>query len=506
VVALLLLIGLVALHRAGRNDNPELLDQGAYLHVSLLIHEHRGLTDGNRHPLYPALLAPFASRDHAFFPSAKIVTLVLGLAGYAFVAWRVARRWGSGMAALVLLACGSSFVWTASGLRCEVLLIPLVWAFWETGAAGFEAPRRWIVAGAAAGLCYLTKASGMLLVLAFGASWLLGGQLRDRRRWNLALFLIPLALVISPLAVWNARQYGEPFYNVNSKHVMWLDGWEQAGRVHTPLPTLQSWFAEHGMRDAVARELSGFVRLPDLWLFVLFAAAVASMVASGRNRPEAVVSRTLKPVELSLAVAVVGIHAVLLAWYTPVVSSSRFVIPIQPIMWLVVLAAAAQRLPAALMRWIGRARPALAVLLVFAVVLAPFVLDLHDPYRDDIATYPEIEDWIRSSGEASLVYGPSQNFPQWIFIPDFAFVPVPPDVTFDEMIERASRSGARYYLVDREMLRNRPQIAALVGEVPGSGLTPASGAEGFELVASDREVPTRWLLFRYTGSAPERLP
>ena len=116
LLLLLTLIGLVTFHRAGGKHNPEELDQGAYLHVSLLIHEDRALTDGNRHPLYPALLAPFASREHSFFPTAKLVTLVLGMAGYLFVAWRIARRWGTGMALAVLLACGSSFVWTASGL------------------------------------------------------------------------------------------------------------------------------------------------------------------------------------------------------------------------------------------------------------------------------------------------------------------------------------------------------------------------------------------------------
>jgi hypothetical protein len=109
LLLLWVLIGLVAFHRAGGNDNPEKLDQGAYLHLSLHIHEHRALTDGNRHPLYPSLLAPFASREHAFFATAKLVTLGLGMVGYLFVAWRVARRWGTGFALLVLLACGARY-------------------------------------------------------------------------------------------------------------------------------------------------------------------------------------------------------------------------------------------------------------------------------------------------------------------------------------------------------------------------------------------------------------
>ena len=66
-----------------------------------------------------------------------------------------------------------------------------------------------------------------------------------------------------------------------------------------------------------------------------------------------------------------------------------------------------------------------------------------------IVTYPEIEAWIRSTDETSLVYGPSQNFPQWMFIPDFRFVPVPPDVSFAQMLDRMKQHGARWILFER---------------------------------------------------------
>lgn len=503
LLLLWVLIGIIALHRAGGNNNPELLDQGAYLHVSLLIQEHRGLTDGNRHPLYPAMLAPFAARDHAFFPTAKLVTLVLGMAGYLFVTWRVARRWGTGMALAVLLACASSFVWTASGLRCEVLLIPLLWVFWETGAAGFERPRLWIVAGCAAGLCYLTKASGTLLVVALVATWLFSGQLLDRRRWNLILFLAPFALVVSPLAWWNYRTYGTPFYNHNSRHVMWLDGWEQAGRVHTPLPTMQSWFAEHGLADLISRELIGFVRLPDLWLFVLFGLAAASLALRSRRGTVGPAESSLSPYEAKLAVAIVVVQAVLLAWYTPIVSSSRFVIPMQPVMWIVVLLAMADRMPRAWLAGMRRLQLPLTVLLAVALLIAPIFLNLRNPYDAEIVTYPEIEDWVRATDESALVYGPSQNFPQWMFIPDFRFVKVPPDVSFDEMLVRMNERDARFLLVDLEMFRNRPILGKIVDEHPREGLIPVPGARDLVPHMIDRERPGRWVLFEREVTGPD---
>jgi len=504
VVLLLLLTGLVAAHRAGGNDNPETLDQGAYLHVSLLIHEHRGLTDGNRHPLYPALLAPFAVRDSSFFATAKLLTLGLGLAGYFLVTWRVARRWGVGMAVLVLLACGSSFVWTSSGLRCEVLMIPLLWVFWEAGAAGFENPRLWIVAGCAAGLYYLTKASGSILVVAMVATWLVSGQALDRRRWRLTLFLAPFLLMVWPLTIWNYHAYGEPFYNQNSKHVMWLDSWAEAGRAHTPLPTMQSWFAEHGVGDLITREFTGLFRLPDLWLFVLFLVAAASFATRRTREPVASTRSPLARYEMILAIAIVAIHAVLLAWYTPVVSSSRFVIPLQPVMWVVVLLAIADRMPRSWLGGMRRMWAPLTVLLAAALIVAPFLLDLRDPYDEIIVTYPEIEDWVRSTDERSLVYGPSQNFPQWMFIPDFRFISVPPDLSFNEVLARMDETDTRFLLVDREMLQSRPVLGSIVVERPGEGLAAVPGSRHVLPFKVDHGTPTRWILFERTTVNGER--
>jgi hypothetical protein len=463
--------------------------------LSLQIHEHRALTDGNRHPLYPALLAPFASRDHSFFATAKLLTFGLGMVGYLFVAWRVARRWGTWIAFLVLLACGSSFVWTASGLRCEVLLIPLLWVFWECGAAGFERPRLWLVAGCAAGLCYLTKANGTLLVIALVASWLFSGQPFDRRRWKLLLFLVPFALIVSPLVAWNIHRYGEPFYNFNSKHVMWLDSWEQASRAGTPLPTMHSWFADHGLGDLVAREFWGVLRLPDLWLFALFILAAISLATRYRGQPRGATCSSSRH-ELILATAIVAIHAVLLAWYTPIVASSRFVIPMQAVMWVIVFLAIARQIPPAWAAGMGRLRGPLTALVAIALVCSPLFLDFPDPYADPVVTYPEIEDWIRSSDETSMVYGPSENFPQWIFIPDFRFISVPPDLSFDELLESMDQRRTRVLLIDREMLRNRSVLGRLVVDRPGEGLVPMDVSSPLRVEKQDAETPRRWILYR----------
>jgi hypothetical protein len=197
---------------------------------------------------------------------------------------------------------------------------------------------------------------------------------------------------------------------------------------------------------------------------------------------------------VNLVIAIVAVQAVLLAWYTPIVSSSRFVIPMQPVMWTVVLLAMADRMPRTWLAGLRRTRVPLTVLLAAALLVAPFFLDLRDPYDAEIVTYPEIEDWIRSTDESALVYGPSQNFPQWIFIPDFRFVSVPPDVSFEEMLVRMSERDARFLLVDREMFRNRPVLGKIVGEHPREGLMPVPGASDMVPHMIDRERPSRWVL------------
>jgi len=275
---------------------------------------------------------------------------------------------------------------------------------------------------------------------------------------------------------------------------MWLDSWEQASRAGAPLPTMQSWFADHGLGDLVAREFWGVLRLPDLWLFALFFLAAISLAIRYRRRPGGATCSSSRN-ELILATAIVAIHAVLLAWYTPIAASSRFVIPMQAVMWVIVFLAIARRIPLAWAAGVRRLRVPLTALVAIALICSPLFLDFPDPYADPVVTYPEIEEWIRSADETSMIYGPSENFPQWIFIPDFRFIPVPPDLSFDELLARMDQSRTRVLLIDREMLRNRSILGRLVVDRSGEGLVPVPESTPFFTSALDSETPTRWILF-----------
>jgi hypothetical protein len=165
-------------------------------------------------------------------------------------------------------------------------------------------------------------------------------------------------------------------------------------------------------------------------------------------------------------------------------------------MWVIVFLAIARQIPPAWAAGMGRLRGPLTALVAIALVCSPLFLDFPDPYADPVVTYPEIEDWIRSSDETSMVYGPSENFPQWIFIPDFRFISVPPDLSFDELLESMDQRRTRVLLIDREMLRNRSVLGRLVVDRPGEGLVPMDVSSPLRVEKQDAETPRRWILYR----------
>ena len=132
-------------------------------------------TEDNRNPLYLAVLSLVAGRDPGFHTRARILTIVLGVVALV-TWWRVARRHVGPRAALILaafLAVSECFIDYSGRESCEPLLL-LFWAL-SVGAIldGLEHPRRWLAAGAYAGLAQLDKGSGIFLVFCFGVALLL---------------------------------------------------------------------------------------------------------------------------------------------------------------------------------------------------------------------------------------------------------------------------------------------------------------------------------------------
>jgi hypothetical protein len=85
-----------------------------------------------------------------------------------------------------------------------------------------------------------------------------------------------------------------------------------------------------------------------------------------------------------------------------------------------------------------------------------------------------------------------------MFIPDFRFVSVPPDWSFDEVLARMDETDTRFLLVDREMLQNRPVLGSIVVERPGEGLAAVPGSRHVLPYKVDQGTPIRWILFERT--------
>ncbi len=304
----LLLFVVLANYGVSRRDRPY-YDVVAYLDLSAGIAESGGpaalvkaclsgaYLEANRHPVYPALLSPLASRDGGFFIRAKLAGVLLGILLIVSVWFIAGEAAGPAAAALAafLAATNVKFIAYSSTVAADLLFTIFVlwgWRFtgrWLDGELKSEIrnPKSEIKAaapaGLLAGLAYLTKASGLLLVpAALPAAAVIfvkrtSGQgesncylsLSQKERkgvnpsfprkressistdsWTPAFagvtskidlckrlysiakslrsgffYLLPFLLVAAPLIVRNLTVYGSPFYNIN-QHVLWLDRWE----------------------------------------------------------------------------------------------------------------------------------------------------------------------------------------------------------------------------------------------------------------------------------------
>lgn len=109
------------------NSNSSAYDQRSFLNLGLKIRAGEKLTDGNRHPLYPALLAIFARREWAYFTRAKLLSLGLGTLSLLLIFWLARRLQGSGLAlgVILLLSTNQAFAHESSHVMAEPLLVGL---------------------------------------------------------------------------------------------------------------------------------------------------------------------------------------------------------------------------------------------------------------------------------------------------------------------------------------------------------------------------------------------
>ncbi|MBL9086760.1 MAG: hypothetical protein JNM10_06425 [Planctomycetia bacterium] len=360
-------------HAGTASLSPTARDQVHDLSLALRLREGTALSDGNRHPLFPALLAPVARRAPAFFDDACLVASVVAGLAWAAVGLAAGRVAGAAAGLVVALGVVLEFRLQARRVCPEPLLAGLLAvAAARTATAGAAARplRAFGVAGGVLGLAWLTKGSALLSVLATLATVATTGGARRARR--VGAVLLGFVVVASPLLVWNVAHGRSPVFNVNSAHVMWEDAWDvelDARSTATPA----SYLARHGVEGALRRLGDGLRTQRGLeWvagaLVLVAAGAFVRRRRGGRGQGgpvgdtvEATVAHPVAPTAgdavegpgrearrafVRLAVAAAVVWGLAMAWYAPVVASRRLLFPVFPVLLTAAVIAAADLLRA----------------------------------------------------------------------------------------------------------------------------------------------------------------
>ncbi|MFQ5592308.1 MAG: hypothetical protein ACE5HE_14190, partial [Phycisphaerae bacterium] len=212
--------------------------------------EWRG--DRNRMPLYPLLLSTVGDGDwNTFVERSTSFAITSSAAALAVIG--VLSYWGLSVwpaTVLTLAAAVCIFIYKASFVQAELLYYALFYAAWLVLCRLLHGPS--VLWGLAGGLCvglaYLTKASGMAILLPYLAA--AGVQIvallfarrpavladlaaQDRRRCLAVLRSAVIAglgflVVVYPYISSNKSRFGRYFYNVNTSFFMWCDSWPEA--------------------------------------------------------------------------------------------------------------------------------------------------------------------------------------------------------------------------------------------------------------------------------------
>lgn len=523
--------------RLNWNIISDAIDQGSYLQLGLYMREGRALTDGNRSPLYPAILSLFARREWAYFTEAKLLSLLLGLASLALI-FCLARRMFStpvALATVFLLSVNDSFQMEASWVRCEILLIPFFFLAWYLVAEGFRDRRLWLWAGLLTGLCQLTKGNGHLLM----GSFLLGGLLilgwsflQDR--WTYA-FILAYLITISPLLVINAVVFGNPFYNYNTSHALWLDQWEDTYIVGAPPPTMATYLQSHSLEEMWQRQRYGLRRVifdgaRALFPFFLeekqhraVAVGIGGLLActavllSWRHILREGEHRLRFRGTLAFSAILLLVFYLLFAWYAQVISKPRFFAPLIAVVYAGELGAMASlsRVQWAFqqsLRWVGRALYVMGALalggwLLYTMLLTVFPVgqvahQLHDPYAVDLEAGVPREDVLKwliawTKPNEPVLWGPSHYLPRWKYAPRLEFTPIPIDLgSWEELTAYVHRRGIQYWILDFSTIQRREDLLGTYFDHHLEEIVFRQLPPGWELVYADRKFVYDYCIFR----------
>jgi hypothetical protein len=233
----------------------------------------------HREPLYPLLLAiPYKLFDGEIFPLAlvNVVLLILMLFITYFSFGKLLNSSIAGLAAILFVTSDRVLIsYTTVQLQTEPLfvLLSLVTSILFLLYLQRKENKYLYSAAAAAGLSYLARPNGLFLSLAL-FSVLLGYEIwmvlrqRYERTRNLKAVALRYGifcgiLILTTLPSWLPRivYTGNPIYHDYLPNFMWVDTYEEGHISGPPRYTMQDYFANHDLKDAVSRVEFGLNRV-----------------------------------------------------------------------------------------------------------------------------------------------------------------------------------------------------------------------------------------------------
>lgn len=526
----------VGLEVVRSNANSSGFDQRSYLNLGLKIRAGKQLTDGNRHPLYPALLALFAQREWAYFTGGKLLSLALGALSLLLVFYLVKQLHGAEVALSVvfLMTLSPTYQRVTSHVMAESLLVGLYFMTWYLTVQGFEKQLVWIGAGAVAALAYLTKGTGQLLAMAFVVTVLLRYRRDIRGIWRgVAGYVVAYGLVAAPLWAHNLAEYGNPLYNYSTTHALWFDTWEDKyARGH--LPTILSYLRSHSLTDILERQWRGLGHVIPAWVeaiaprdswwcwlalvMLLLTAALLQQRGTARHLRD-------RRGELLYSGLLLAIFYALFAWYADVYVAQRFFVPLAPLVYLYVTDGLAQvcRTTAGWLRQRVLFRPSLAQALYVLCCLGfalGAVTDKADAFRG-VGRDPFAQDRERNAGadalftwfrdnlpaDVNFLWGPSTTLGSWRYEAEHDFEEIPSDVnSWVDLSAYVKEEECTYAIIDSHTYYRRQDLLSSYFTADRDLIGIQAIRPGWALTYVEPGLPCRWCVFQLLDQQPISRP
>lgn len=527
-------------------------DTRAYLQMGMFLQDNGGVpgflplslsgryTSNNQHPFYPLLLSMIASREPMYFVSSKLVSLAGGLL-LVVALFLVARSlYGDAIAILAgtFLILNTTFLRMASHVACETFLMLFVVLSMYASFKCAEQARYWTWLGVLAGLAYLTKGTGLLLIpsimllacLQYG--WAVG---KSRHFWMFAgMFLI----VVSPLLMRNMIVYGSPFYSGPNGVGLWMDTWwdsynptmgtivqypEVVWQFVNP-PSMSTYLQSHSINDVIARLTSG--------LRGEFRLLVASLNTILPGPPLGAIMLILSAIGLATetkkeraAFVVVLFAAFFLpfSWFYQVAPATRYLAPLIPVLclysaggvlWILAKLTTTLRGPLAdkdLLGWVPKVVVGvLAIIGIYAMTTQDVGIPRASTFGKDEETFSM---WVTQKvkhqdllllhvsnpyATHSWFVGLNGKIVHWKTDREIKGFDKNSLSYLDELLKNPLAKGRRYVVVYKDDLQQSKGLANRFRYDDVIGLTTTRPIEGWSFAYADPDLPRQYLIYETT--------